>query len=184
MLTADSGVSSPARICGTRFCHIHELPADSDCVTGRDYAAAYLEPLAMTGRLIECLRLEAQVVAVGRSGLLKGDMAKRAERPFRLLVRDAKGAEHADEADVVLDCTGTSGQPRWLGDGGIPAAGESAARPHIAYGLEDVLGDTAALVDGDRQAEGAGVEGGLQADGAGAEDGDAGGVGLGHESPP
>ena len=90
----------------------HELPADSDCVTGRDYAAAYLEPLAMTGRLIECLRLEAQVVAVGRSGLLKGDMAKRAERPFRLLVRDAKGAEHADEADVVLDCTGTYGQPR------------------------------------------------------------------------
>src|SRR6516164_8163612 len=31
----------------------HELPADGDCVTGRDYAAAYLEPLAMTGRLIE-----------------------------------------------------------------------------------------------------------------------------------
>ena len=31
----------------------------------------------------------------------------------------------------------------------------------------DVLGDAAALVDGDRQAEGAGVEGGLQADGAG-----------------
>src|SRR3978361_2116888 len=30
MLTADDGVSSPARICGTRFCHIQELPADSE----------------------------------------------------------------------------------------------------------------------------------------------------------
>src|SRR6478609_5020084 len=66
----------------------HELPADGDCVTGRDYAAAYLEPLAMTGKLIECVRLETQVVAVGRTGLLKGDSAKRAERPFRLLLRD------------------------------------------------------------------------------------------------
>jgi hypothetical protein len=118
----------------------HDLPADGDCVTGRDYAAAYLEPLAMSGALIECLKLEAQVIAVGRSGLLKGDSAKRADRPFRLLIRDAKGAERAEEADVVLDCTGTYGQHRWLGDGGIPAPGETAVRTHIAYGLEDILG--------------------------------------------
>ena len=118
----------------------HDLPADADCLTGRDHAAAYLEPLALSAPLVECLRLEMQVVAVGRSGLLKGDSGQRAERPFRLLLRDAKGAERAEEADVVLDCTGTYGQPRWLGDGGIPAAGETAARPQIAYGLEDVLG--------------------------------------------
>src|SRR5262249_30715338 len=38
------------------------------------------------------------------------------------------------------DCTGTYGQHRWLGDCGIPALGERAAEPHIAYGLEDILG--------------------------------------------
>src|SRR5947199_2729062 len=40
----------------------HELPGDGDYVTGRDHVAAYLEPLAMTGQLIECLKLEARVV--------------------------------------------------------------------------------------------------------------------------
>jgi thioredoxin reductase len=118
----------------------HELPGDADCITGQDHAAAYLEPLAMTGKLIECLRLETQVVQVGRSGLLKGDMAKRGERPFRLLLREAKGAERVEEADIVLDCTGTYGLPRWLGGGGIPAVGEVSARPHIAGGVEDILG--------------------------------------------
>ncbi len=29
MLTAERGVSSPSRMCGTRFCHIHELPAEA-----------------------------------------------------------------------------------------------------------------------------------------------------------
>src|SRR5205085_4671443 len=100
-----------------------------------------LEPLAMTGQLIESLKLDSRVVQVGRAGLLKGDVSpKRADQPFRLLVRDAQGNESVAEADVVLDCTGTYGQPRWLGEGGIPAVGETAARPNVAGGLEDVLG--------------------------------------------
>jgi thioredoxin reductase len=119
----------------------HELPGDNDCVTGRDHVSAYLEPLAMTGQLIECLKLDSRVVQVGRAGLLKGDVSpKRAERPFRLLVRDANGEETVAEADVVLDCTGTFGQPRWLGEAGIPAVGEMAARAHVAGGVEDILG--------------------------------------------
>jgi hypothetical protein len=119
----------------------HELPGEQDCVTGRDHVAGYLEPLAMTGQLIECLKLEARVVQVGRARLLKGDVSpKRGDKPFRLLVRDTKGDERAEPADVVLDCTGTYGQPRWLGDGGIPAVGETAARSQVAGGLEDILG--------------------------------------------
>src|SRR5204863_5861675 len=43
--------------------------------------------------------------------------------------------------DVVLDCTGTYGKHRWLGDGGIPALGEISAEGQIAYGLDDVLGE-------------------------------------------
>src|SRR5262249_55400671 len=65
----------------------------------------------------------------------------RGQAPFRLLVRGANGKERAEEADVVLDCTGTYGQPRWLGEGGAPAVGETGARAHVAYGLEDILGE-------------------------------------------
>jgi thioredoxin reductase len=121
-----------------------EFPADADCITGKQHVDAYLEPLAHTTALADCLRLETQVLQVGRRGLLKEDApgdAGRGKAPFRLLVRDAKGRERIDEADVVLDCTGSYGAHRWLGDGGIPAPGELAAEQHIAYGLEDVLGE-------------------------------------------
>jgi thioredoxin reductase len=52
-----------------------------------------------------------------------------------------KGQERIDVADIILDCSGTYGKPKWLGEGNIPAVGESAARTQIAAGLEDVLGD-------------------------------------------
>jgi thioredoxin reductase len=120
----------------------HQFPAAGDATTGREHMAAYLDPLAKC--LGDAVRLNIQVVAVGRRGFLKGQApgdARRGQQPFRLLLRDGKGQERVEEADVVLDCTGTYGQHRWLGDGGIPAAGESAAAAHIAYGLDDVLGD-------------------------------------------
>jgi thioredoxin reductase len=119
------------------------LPADNDCITGKEHLAAYLEPLARSPLLREHVRTETAVLHVGRRGYLKEDGvgdAKRGQQPFRLLLRSAKGAESVEEADVVLDCTGTYGQHRWLGDCGIPALGERAAEPHIAYGLEDILG--------------------------------------------
>ncbi len=126
------------------------LPDDNLCITGREHAAAYLEPLARSTPLRDCLRTETQVVHVGRRGFLKHESAgddKRARQPFRLLVRDKKG-ERIEEADVVLDCTGTYGQHRWLGDGGIPALGELAAEPLIVYTLEDVLGERKAQYAG------------------------------------
>jgi thioredoxin reductase len=120
----------------------HEFPAAGDCTTGREHVAAYLEPLANV--LADSIRSDSHVVAVGRRGFLKetgvGD-ARRGQQPFCLLLRDGKQRERVEEADIVLDCTGTYGQHRWLGDGGIPAASEMTAGPHIAYGLEDVLGE-------------------------------------------
>lgn len=120
----------------------HEFPPDSACVTGRDLVGTYLEPLARCAALKGCVRPETRVLHVGRKGLLKGDAAgeRRAEQPFRLIIREGKNRERADEADIVIDCTGTYGRHRWLGDGGIPAVGEEAAEPHIAYALEDVAG--------------------------------------------
>jgi thioredoxin reductase len=120
----------------------HEFPASGDCTTGREHVAAYLEPLANV--LADRIRGDSHVIAIGRRGFLKGTGlgdARRGQQSFCLLLRDSKQRERVEEADVVLDCTGTYGHHRWLGDGGIPAAGETAAGPHIAYGLEDVQGE-------------------------------------------
>lgn len=108
------------------------FPADSDLVTGREYRDAYLVPLGESEPLLESLHLEHTVLHVGRATTGRG---------FRLLVRDAKGAERIDTADAVLDCMGTHRTPNWLGDANIPAVGELAARQHVALGLEDVLGE-------------------------------------------
>jgi thioredoxin reductase len=117
----------------------HDLPGDNDFLRGRDYVAAYLQPLAASSLLADAIKTEQQVVAVSRAGMMKTD-GPRDATPFRMLLRDNKGNESYADADVVFDCTGTFGNPRNLGDGGLPAIGELAARPQIASGLEDILG--------------------------------------------
>jgi len=122
----------------------HEFPGEPDCITGRQHFTVYLEPLAKSAELREAVRTDSHVLQVGRRGLLKEDAPtdnKRDQQPFRLLVREAKSRERTEEADIVLDCTGTYAQHRWLGDGGIPAAGELAVESQIAYGLDDILGE-------------------------------------------
>ncbi len=122
----------------------HEFPAENTCTTGQEHLANYLEPLAKTSLLRDHIHTDNQVLHVARRGYLKNDSPgdiKRGQQPFRILVRENKNREKVVEADVVLDCTGTYGQHRWLGDGGVPAVGEMGAEPHIAYGLEDILGE-------------------------------------------
>lgn len=117
----------------------HVLPGDNDHLTGREHVAAYLQPLAMTSLLADAIKTEQQVMAVSRAGVMKSD-TDRSGSHFRLLLRDSRGIETYADADVVLDCTGTYGNPRHLGDGGLPAIGELANRTQIAFGLEDILG--------------------------------------------
>ncbi len=122
----------------------HEFPGDAEYLTGRQFLSIYLDPLAKTAGLRDCLRTETQVLQICRHGFLKEDGvgdARRGQQPFRLLIRDTQNRERVFETDIVLDCTGTYGQHRWMGDGGIPAIGELAAEPHITYGLEDVLSE-------------------------------------------
>jgi thioredoxin reductase len=124
----------------------HEFPSENNCVTGREHVESYLDPLAKTGPLREHIRQDTQVLYVSRQGYLKSDMlgdskvAPRSRQPFRILLRSNKTQERVEEADIILDCTGTYGQHRWMGAGGIPAIGELTAEPHIAYGLEDIAG--------------------------------------------
>jgi thioredoxin reductase len=121
----------------------HQLPAPNDLLTGLEHRDAYLLPLSLTSTLCESIRVKTTVLHIGRGNVLKSVPAadpKRTFSPFRLLTRDDNRRERIDEADVVLDCSGTFGRHRYLGQGGIPALGELSAEQHIAYGLEDILG--------------------------------------------
>jgi thioredoxin reductase len=117
------------------------FPADDACISGREHVERYLTPLADLMR--DRLKVETRVLSIGRAGYFKseapGDPA-RGQQPFLLLMRE-RNQDRYEEADVIIDCTGTYGQHRWLGPGGIPALGEIQAEPQIAYGLVDVLGD-------------------------------------------
>lgn len=121
-----------------------EVPDGDGCPTGHELADRVLEPVAGLDEVSPRLRLDTRVLAVGREGLLKHEAVgeeRRAERPFRLLVRDPAGRERTARADVVLDCTGSYGNPNALGDGGIPAPGERASEDRIERHLPDVRGE-------------------------------------------
>jgi len=109
------------------------LPAEDACLTGAEYAAAYLEPLSQHLHVLT----HASVKAVVRATACKTDMIgepSRAGTRFRLLV-EHHGIECYHDADIIFDCSGTFRDPNPLGDGGIPALGESNSRDRIRYGL-------------------------------------------------
>lgn len=105
----------------------HPIPGDGTCPTGAELATI-LDRLAAIPALAGRIRPQHRVIAIGRAGLLKHDeigTPRRAATPFLLFV-DTPDGERIEQADLVLDCTGTYGQPNTLGDGGIPAPGERA----------------------------------------------------------
>lgn len=129
----------------------HTFPEDAECITGWQHRASYLEPLAQCAGLRDCIKTGVEVSAIGRRGLLKEEAVgdpRRGQAPFRILLRGEKSHEFTEEADIVLDCTGTYGVHRWMGDGGIPAVGERSIEQQVAYGLEDVLGNRKELYAG------------------------------------
>jgi 2-polyprenyl-6-methoxyphenol hydroxylase-like FAD-dependent oxidoreductase len=118
-------------------------PAGDDLPTGDELAERLYEPLATSEAIAPHLRLGTWVRAISRDGLLKSDeigTGRRGEHPFRLLV-ERRGEEAIERADVVLDCTGTYGNPNALGDGGIPAPGEAAAEARIERHLVPFAAD-------------------------------------------
>jgi len=118
------------------------IPADDDLPTGDAFRQRYLEPLARCPLLKGVVREGTAVLAIGRHRVGKQDeigRARRREGGFRLLVRNATG-EHIESADVVLDCSGTYGQHRFLGAGGIPCPGETSVLTRDQYWIPDILG--------------------------------------------
>jgi thioredoxin reductase len=109
-------------------------PGGDALPSGAELACELLEPVAALPALRDRIRLNTRVLAVGREGLLKHEAigaARRAARPFRLLVERPDGSEAIAHADVVVDATGTYGNPNRLGDGGIDAVNERAFEDRI-----------------------------------------------------
>jgi len=116
-----------------------EVPVGSDCPTGHELADV-LDRVAALPDIAPHVRFGARVAAIGREGLLKHEEIATLERgrhPFRLLVTDPSGRERIERADVVIDATGTYGNPNRLGDGGIPAPGEHAFDGEIRRDIPD-----------------------------------------------
>ncbi len=119
-------------------------PGGDALPTGAELVSDLLAPVAATPALQGRVRTSTTVRAVARDGLLKHEgigSPDRARRRFRLLLQDTvSGEESLAHADVVLDATGTYGQPNALGDGGIAAVGEQALADAITRHLPDPAG--------------------------------------------
>jgi hypothetical protein len=123
-----------------------EVPDGPECPTGRELAERLLSPLAELPEIAPHLRLGTRVLGIGRQGLLKHEEIATAERgrhPFRLLLAaaDEAGREWTEEADLVIDATGTWENPNTLGDGGIPAPGERALDAEIRRDIPDLAAE-------------------------------------------
>ena len=124
-------------------CDTWQPPDDEALLTGRDLAESYYLPLAQSDLLADHIQQQTEVLAIARDGLLKGEQIgdpARREVDFRILTRGASGQEKTSTAAVVIDATGTFGQPNGLGSGGLPAAGERDLSDQIERRLPDVLG--------------------------------------------
>lgn len=118
--------------------HGISLPEDSALLTGREFAEAYLEPIAALLPVF----CQTEVRAVGRAGMLKNAAIGEPERsrpPFQMLVRDEAGERYV-EAEVLLDCSGNFATPNDFGAGGLPLPGESECFALIDRGVPDVAG--------------------------------------------
>jgi len=112
-------------------------------MTGAEYVLRYLEPLSRLDILRDRIREKTEVVHLGKAGILKSDLVgnpKRGKHQFRLLTRNENGDEDIFFADIVIDASGVYSNPNSLGDGGIPALGESKNRDKIDFHLPDLSG--------------------------------------------
>ena len=112
--------------------------------TGDEFAEQLLDPVAALPELARNIHTGTRVLAIARQGLLKHEgigSPARATHPFRLLLAGPDDAERVEHADLVLDCTGSYGQPNTLGDGGIPAPGEQRVAHLITRTIPDLAAE-------------------------------------------
>lgn len=137
----DSAATALLRAQGWR-----EPPGDI-LPTGHELFEAYLQPLAQTPALRDCIETGARVRSVSRLGIDKVVSRARGHAPFALTIARRDGADRIDLARAVIDASGTWSSPNPLAASGVKTAGEDRFADRIAYGIPDVLG-----VDRDRYA--------------------------------
>jgi glycine/D-amino acid oxidase-like deaminating enzyme len=104
--------------------------------TGKEWAEAYLQPLADT--LGDAVRYGATVTGVSRVGRDRIVDADRDTQPFTVDYRLADGREQRVLAAAVIDASGTFTLPAPAGGNGLPALGEHAAADRITYRVPDL----------------------------------------------
>src|SRR4051794_7643380 len=114
-------------------------PVACEYPTGEELVERYLEPLATRTPLKDRIRTSSRVTAVSRAGFDKMKSNGRAFEPFTIRYQNGKGPEQL-KADSVIDASGTWLSPNPAGIDGLPALGEDAGHPQIAYGMPDVMG--------------------------------------------
>ncbi len=120
------------------------LPSGGLYHTGHEYIDEYLEPLSRT-LPPETLQFDTRAVGVTYNRVVGAPYQDPADgrirRKFRVLSRRGlNGEERLWTADLVLDCTGGSYSPAWMGVGGLPAVGEMGSSFRIYRVCPDVLG--------------------------------------------
>lgn len=117
------------------------FPAPTIYPTGSEFIRTYLAPIAKT--FGSNIHLETRVVAIGRTYLFPDSYAFAPERRetyrFRILTRSPL-EERLFTADYVIDASGRSHTPNWMGPGGMPALGEMGSERYIYRHVPDVLG--------------------------------------------
>ena len=130
------------------------MPEAETFPTGAELCSRYLAPLAALPEIAPHLHTHTHVRAITRAGHDKLSSSKRERAPFVLHL--VHGPAHTNESETrlraraVIDASGTWTQPNPLGADGVPAAGESAARDRIHYGIPDVLGSERRTYSGAR----------------------------------
>lgn len=111
--------------------------------TGAELVAEYLAPLAATPQLSNTIRTQTRVIAVSRVGKDRTRTPGRGDTPFLVRTQNVQGEiEDHHLARAVIDTSGTWESPNPLGQAGLPAIGEPAAREAglVTSPLPDVLG--------------------------------------------
>ena len=122
-------------------------PDPDDYPTGAELIGGYLAPLATRTVLREYLQTSSRVTGISRVGFDKVKTAGRSAAPFEIYYRNGSGLKSV-LANAVIDTSGTWNSPNPAGGNGLPAIGEDAASPRIAYGMPDVLGRERARYEG------------------------------------
>ena len=122
--------------------------------TGDELVRLYLEPLSKLPELKGRITTRREVMRVARARALKGDHVgspQRGDSPFLVLARDLEsGQEYYEEADVVIDATGSYRHGARLGPGGLSALGEEELAGEIERYVPDLRGSERERYEGAR----------------------------------